>query len=44
MLKLNILGIRGVPAQHGGFESFAEKLALYLVGQGWQVTVYCQES
>lgn len=41
--RLNILGIRGVPAQHGGFESFAEKLSLFLVEKGWKVTVYCQE-
>lgn len=40
---LRILGIRGVPAAHGGFESFAEALALHLVAQGWQVVVYCQE-
>ena len=40
---LRILGIRGVPAAHGGFETFAEKLALHLVAQGWRVTVYCQE-
>ncbi len=40
---LYILGIRGVPAQHGGFETFAEKLSLFLVAQGWEVTVYCQE-
>ena len=39
---LNILGTRGVPAQHGGFETFAEHLALYLVARGWAVTVYCQ--
>jgi glycosyltransferase involved in cell wall biosynthesis len=39
---LNILGTRGVPAAHGGFETFAERLALYLVGQGVSVTVYCQ--
>lgn len=39
-----ILGIRGVPAQHGGFETFAENLATYLVEKGWSVTVYCQES
>jgi len=39
---LRILGIRGVPASHGGFETFAEQLATYLVGQGWRVTVYCQ--
>lgn len=41
--KIKILGIRGIPAAHGGFETFAERLALYLVGRGWQVTVYCQE-
>ena len=40
---LRILGIRGVPAAHGGFETFAEKLALHLVWQGWRVVVYCQE-
>lgn len=43
MRSLFILGIRGVPAQHGGFETFAEKLSLYLVEKGWRVTVYCQE-
>lgn len=26
--KLSILGIRGIPARHGGFETFAEKLSL----------------
>lgn len=41
--SLRILGIRGIPANHGGFETFAEQLALYLVGRGWNVTVYCQE-
>jgi glycosyltransferase involved in cell wall biosynthesis len=40
---LRILGIRGVPAAHGGFETFAEKLSLHLVSQGWRVIVYCQE-
>jgi len=40
--QLTILGIRGVPAMHGGFETFAERLALHLVQQGWRVTVYCQ--
>ena len=40
---LRILGTRGIPAAHGGFETFAEYLALYLVQRGWQVTVYCQE-
>ena len=39
---LRILGTRGVPAAHGGFETFAEHLALYLVVHGWRVIVYCQ--
>lgn len=39
-----IMGIRGLPAAHGGFETFAERLALYLVERGWKVTVYCQGS
>jgi len=41
---LLILGIRGVPAQHGGFESFAAQLAPWMVNAGWRVTVYCQGS
>jgi glycosyltransferase involved in cell wall biosynthesis len=40
---VRILGTRGVPAAHGGFETFAEHLALYLIERGWRVTVYCQE-
>lgn len=41
--RIRILGTRGVPAAHGGFETFAEYLAPYLVQKGWKVTVYCQE-
>jgi hypothetical protein len=41
--RIRILGIRGVPASHGGFETFADYFARYLVGKGWAVTVYCQE-
>ncbi len=40
--RLAILGTRGVPARHGGFETFAERLACYLVDRGWEITVYCQ--
>ncbi|MDP9912353.1 glycosyltransferase involved in cell wall biosynthesis [Variovorax boronicumulans] len=40
---LSIMGIRGIPARHGGFETFVERLAPYLVAAGWVVTVYCQE-
>lgn len=38
-----LLGIRGIPAAHGGFETFVERLAPYLAKQGWDVSVYCQE-
>lgn len=41
-MKLSILGTHGIPARHGGFETFAEQLALYLASNGWDVTVYCQ--
>jgi glycosyltransferase involved in cell wall biosynthesis len=37
-----ILGTRGIPANYGGFETFAERLALYLVDRGVPVTVYCR--
>lgn len=40
--QLNILGIRGIPGAHGGFETFAERLAPWLADRGWDVTVYCQ--
>jgi glycosyltransferase involved in cell wall biosynthesis len=39
---IRILGTRGIPASHGGFETFAEYLSLYLVKNGWRVIVYCQ--
>ncbi len=41
-MQVNILGIRGIPAQHGGFETFAARLAPYLTRRGHQVLVYCQ--
>src|SRR5437016_2867525 len=40
--SLLIFGTRGIPARYGGFETIAERLALYMVEQGWSVTVYCQ--
>ena len=40
---VRILGTRGVPGAHGGFESWAEDLSLYLAERGWTATVYCQE-
>ncbi|MDE1162354.1 MAG: DUF1972 domain-containing protein [Acidobacteriaceae bacterium] len=41
-MEVQILGTRGVPAAHGGFETFAEVLALHLTKLGHRVTVYCQ--
>jgi glycosyltransferase involved in cell wall biosynthesis len=41
--SISIMGIRGVPAAHGGFETFAARLAPWLVERGWKVTVYCEE-
>jgi len=41
--SLLILGTRGVPASHGGFETFAERCSLFLAERGWNVAVYCQE-
>jgi hypothetical protein len=37
--SLRILGTRGLPARYGGFETFAEHLAIYLRDRDWQVTV-----
>ena len=41
--RLRILGTRGIPNRHGGFEACAQHLAPWLVARGWDVTVYCQE-
>jgi len=41
-MKLAILGTRGIPARYGGFETFAEKLALGLCARGFDVTVFCE--
>lgn len=40
--SLYILGTRGIPAAHGGFETFAQRFALHMRDKGWAVTVYCQ--
>lgn len=40
--SINIMGTRGIPAAHGGFETFVERLAPYLLARGWKVTVYGQ--
>jgi len=42
VLRVAILGTRGVPASYGGFETFAEELSTRLVERGHEVTVYCR--
>jgi glycosyltransferase involved in cell wall biosynthesis len=39
-MRLGILGTRGIPANYGGFETFAEELSTRLVVRGHDVTVY----
>lgn len=40
MLKIGILGTRGIPNNYGGFEQCAEQLALHLSEKGYDVFVY----
>src|SRR5262245_36895544 len=42
-MRIAILGTRGIPANYGGFETFAEELSTRLVLRGHEVTVYCRE-
>jgi len=39
-MNIAIMGIRGIPASYGGFETLAEELAPRLVRKGHRVTVY----
>ncbi len=39
-MKIAIMGIRGIPANYGGFETFAEELGWRLAARGHEVTVY----
>ena len=41
-MRVAILGTRGIPANYGGFETFAQELAPRLVVRGHDVTVYCR--
>lgn len=41
-MRIAILGTRGIPANYGGFETFAEKLSTRLAARGHEVTVYCR--
>jgi glycosyltransferase involved in cell wall biosynthesis len=37
-----ILGTRGIPSRHSGFETFAQDFSLFLRSRNHDVTVYCQ--
>lgn len=41
-MKLAILGTRGIPANYGGFETFAQELSTRLAARGHDVAVYCR--
>ncbi len=42
-MRIALLGTRGIPANYGGFETFAEEISTRLASRGHQVTVYCRE-
>ena len=42
-MRIALLGTRGIPANYGGFETFAEELSTRLCARGHHVTVYCRE-
>jgi len=41
--RFAIAGTRGIPANYGGFETFAEELSTRLASRGHDVTVYCRQ-
>ena len=41
-MRIAILGTRGIPANYGGFETFAEELSTRLAARGHQIAVYCR--
>ena len=41
-MKIALVGTRGIPANYGGFETFAEELATRLAARGHDVVVYCR--
>lgn len=44
VLKIALVGSRGIPARYGGNESATEELARKLTGMGFQVYVTCESS
>lgn len=44
LMRIAILGTRGIPANYGGFETFAQELSVRLAQRGHHVTVYCRRA
>ena len=42
-MRIAVLGTRGIPARYGGFETFAEEIAVRLAERRHAVTVYCRD-
>jgi glycosyltransferase involved in cell wall biosynthesis len=42
-VRIALVGTRGIPANYGGFETFAEELSVRLAARGHEVTVYCRQ-
>lgn len=43
-MKLSIIGTHGIPANYGGFETFAEVISRLLVKNGFEVSVQCDRN
>ncbi|PEO66116.1 glycosyl transferase family 1 [Bacillus toyonensis] len=43
-MKITILGIKGIPANYGGFETCVDETATRMVKEGHEVTVYCRKN
>jgi glycosyltransferase involved in cell wall biosynthesis len=43
-MKIAILGIRGLPANYGGFETCADHVSRHWVEKGHEVLVYCRKT
>ena len=41
-MKIAMLGTRGIPSSHGGFETAVEQLSVRLVERGHEVVVFCR--
>ena len=43
-MKIAIIGIRGLPANYGGFETCADHTSSYWHSKGHEVLIYCRKS